>query len=194
MKNTLLRSGLTILLIVALTALAAPATATDYTIDTNHSSAIFKIKHYGVSYFYGAFKTVTGTVQYDSDNPAASSIDLTIDAESVDSRVPNRDDHIKSPDFLNAKQFPAITFKSKSATASGDTIDITGTLTLHGVSKDITVTATKIGEGEHPRSKKAMVGFHSEFTVKRSDFDMNFMIGPLGDEVTFILSLETAAQ
>ena len=173
---------------------SAPALAATYTIDGGHSSAIFKIKHLDVAYFYGAFKGVSGTLTYDEANPGAAAIDLTLDAESVDSRNDNRDTHIKSPDFLNAKQFPTITFKSKSVTASGNDLKVTGTLTLHGVSKDITVTATKTGSGTHPRSQKQMIGFHSEFTVQRSDFDMNFMVGPLSDDVTFILSLEAAAE
>lgn len=174
--------------------LASPAIATTYSIDGSHSSAIFKIKHLDVAYFYGAFKGVSGKITYDEANPSAASIDLTLDAESVDSRNENRDTHIKSPDFLNAKQFPTITFKSKSVSAQGDDLRVTGTLTLHGVSKDITVTATKTGAGTNPRNQKQMIGFHSEFTVERSDFDMNFMVGPLSDEVTFILSLEAAAE
>lgn len=184
--------GLTAL--VALVFASTPIHAANYSIDGNHSSAIFKIKHLDVAYFYGAFKGVSGTLAYDGANPGAASIDLTLDAESVDSRNDNRDTHIKSPDFLNAKQFPTITFKSKSVEASGDDLKVTGTLTLHGVSKEIHVTATKTGSGTHPRSQKQMIGFHSEFTVKRSDFDMNFMVGPLSDEVTFILSLEAAAE
>lgn len=183
-----------VLAAIAALLVTAPVTAATYSIDGGHSSAIFKIKHLDVAYFYGAFKGVSGTLQYDDSNPGSSSIDLTLDAESVDSRNDNRDTHIKSPDFLNAKQFPVITFKSKSVKASGEDLEITGTLTLHGVSNDITVTATKTGAGTHPRSQKEMIGFHSEFTVKRSDFDMNFMVGPLSDEVTFILSLEAAAE
>ncbi len=181
--------------VVAL-ALSLPvaAAAATYEIDPVHSSAIFKIKHFDTSYFYGAFKEAKGTVQYDAANPGSSSIDLTITADSVDSRNANRDEHIKSPDFLNAKQFPVITFKSKSVKGTADQLEITGTLTLHGVSKDITVKATKTGTGTNPRSQKELIGFHSEFTVKRSDFDMEFMLGPLADELTFILSLEAGKQ
>ncbi len=181
-------------LALTLVILALPASAADFDIDSGHSSAIFRIKHHDVAYFSGAFKTVKGTINYDASNPAASSIDLTIDASSVDSRNGNRDEHILSPDFLNAKQFPAITFKSESVTANGSDLDITGTLTLHGVSKEITVTAVKTGEGVHPRSKKPLIGFHSEFTVKRTDFDMNFMVGPLSDDIQFPLSLEAVAS
>ena len=172
----------------------APADAATYEIDAVHSSAIFKVKHFGVSNFYGAFAGVSGTIEYDAGSPEGLSIQVTIAADSVASRAENRDNHIKSPDFLNVAEFPSITFVSTSVTATGDGhYDVVGNLTLHGVTKEITVSAERVGEGEHPRSGKKMVGFETRFTVDRTEYDMGFMAGPLSAEVGFMLSLEAGA-
>lgn len=177
-------------LVTSLT-LSAPASAAEYAVDSVHSSALFKVKHFDVAYFYGTFRDLEGTIVYDENDPSKSSIELVIDANSVDTRNSNRDDHVKSPDFLNAKQFPKITFESTQVKplANGD-LEVTGDLTLLGVKQPITITAEKTGQGTNPRSNKEMVGFHTEFTVDRTEHDMNFMVGPLSEEITLILSLE----
>lgn len=183
---------------LALAALAlaatAPVSAADYAIDSAHSSALFKVKHLDTAYFYGMFKDVQGSVSYDASNPSASSIDVTIASDSVDTRSTNRDDHVKSPDFLNAKQFPTISFKSKSVKANGSNLAVTGDLTLHGVTQEITVQAEMTGQGKHPRSGKDIIGFHAAFTVDRTAHDMEFMVGPLSSEIEFVLSIEAAGN
>ena len=182
---------------IALIALLAftvtlPATAATYKIDGAHSSVIFKVKHFDVGNFYGAFKDVSGTIDYNASGE--SSIDLTIAADSVDTRNGQRDDHVKSPDFLNAAEFPKITFKATGVKASGDSFDVTGKLTLHGVTKDVTAKVEKTGQGKNPRSGKEMVGFEARFEVDRTQFDMGFMAGPLSKEVEFIVALEAVAE
>ncbi len=177
---------------LALALAATPTLAADYSIDGTHSTALFKVKHLDTAYFYGMFKDISGTVSYDDGNASASKIDVTIAAGSVDTRSGNRDDHVKSPDFLNAKQFPTISFKSKSVKAQGNNLQVTGDLTLHGVTQEITVTAQKTGSGKHPRSGKDIIGFHAEFTVDRTAHDMEFMVGPLSKEIEFVLSIEAA--
>jgi len=174
--------------------IAAPTAAATYKIDGMHSSAVFSVKHFEVSNFYGTFAGIDGTLEYDAAKPAASSIQVSIAADSVQSRSGQRDDHIKSPDFLNAKQFPTITFKSKSVASKGDGMEVRGDLTLNGVTREISAVVTKIGEGENPRSGDAIVGFEARFTVDRTAHDMNFMVGPLGKEIGFILSLEAVKQ
>jgi polyisoprenoid-binding protein YceI len=185
-----------ILAVLALAALAAaPAMAAGYAIDGTHSSAIFRIKHFETAYFYGAFKEVSGTVTYDAENPAKSSIMVEIAAASADTRNTNRDDHVKSPDFLNAAEFPKITFKSTSVKAAGDDmLEVTGDFTLHGVTKPVTAEVELTGQGTHPSSGKAIIGFLARFTVDRTQHDMGFMAGPLSKEVDFILSVEAAAE
>jgi polyisoprenoid-binding protein YceI len=148
-----------------------------------------------VSYFNGRFDEISGTVTLDDQNPAQSAFDLKISASSVDTANPKRDNHIKSPDFLNAKQFPTITFKSKSVSAGEkDVYEVQGDLTLHGVTKPITVKVTRTGQGPGPRGGGSVVGLESVFTVKRSDFGMSNMLQALGDEITITVGIEAAGS
>ncbi len=181
---------------LALTLLATtPALAANYAIDGGHSSAIFRVKHFDTAYFYGAFREVSGSIQYDAANPGGSSIEVEIAAASVDTRSNSRDDHVKSPDFLNAAEFPKITFKSTKVEAAGDNMmKVTGNLTLHGVTKPVTADVELVGQGTHPRSGKELIGFEARFTVDRTQHDMNFMAGPLSKEVDFILSVEAGKE
>ena len=188
MKQRVLVFGLCVIL------LATPALAATYKIDGVHSSAVYKVTHFNVSNFYGTFNEIAGTIEYDSDNIGASSIEISINAASVDSRAGRRDNHLKSPDFLNVKQFPKITFKSKSVESKGEAMEITGELTLLGVSREITITAEITGEGKNPRSGDEMVGFEARFIVDRTAHDMNFMVGPVGKEIEFLISLEATKK
>jgi len=180
---------------ILLLAAAVPAVAGSYAIDPVHSSAVFQAKHFGVSNFYGVFTEMSGTIVYDPEKPEASSIEIEIAADSVDTRNEKRDDHLKSPDFLNAAQFPVISFKSTKVEPIGDDkFEVTGTLTLHGVSREITVTAEKTGQGKHPQSGKELVGFETRFTVDRTEHDMSFMAGPISEDVGFILAVEAGKK
>jgi len=181
----------TALLVIAMSAPAASAAT--YTIDPGHSSAMFKVRHFGVSNVYGAFWDVSGTVTYDAESPEASSIHITIAADSLDTNSERRDGHISSPDFLDAKQFPVLTFESTSVKDAGDgELQVTGNFTLHGVTQEITVAATLVGAAAHPRSGTNMVGFEARFTIDRTAHDMNFMAGPLGTEITVLVSFEAS--
>ncbi len=196
-SNHLIRRPAVVLLLALALAFAGAAstTAATWKIDPVHSSAIFKIKHFNTSNFYGAFKTMTGTVEYDPAKPEASSIDITIKAESVDSRMEQRDTHIKSPDFLNSAQFPTISFKSTSVKSNSDgSLEVTGNLTLLGITKPVSAQVEKTGEGTNPRSQKDILGFEAHFTVDRTAHDMNFMAGPLSREIGFILALELVKE
>ena len=191
-KKTLLLA--TLILTMGL-ALPISAGAASYSIDAVHSSAIFKIQHLGTSNFYGVFKTFNGTIDFDPANLGKASVDVTIQAASVDSRSEQRDGHIKSPDFLNAAEFPTITFKSTSVKSlGGDKFEVAGNLTLLGVSKPVTAMVEKTGSGTNPRSKKNIIGFEATFTVDRTAHDMSFMSGPLGNDIDFILAIEAIEQ
>jgi polyisoprenoid-binding protein YceI len=128
-------------------------------------------------------------VVFDKADPSKSSVEVSVPVESVDTKNEKRDQHLKSPDFFNAKQCPMIIFKSKSVEASGDTYKVTGDLTLHGVTKPLTL---EIKKGTEAKGTEGEIrgGGETRFTVKRSDFGMNFMQDALGDDVTVILSLE----
>jgi polyisoprenoid-binding protein YceI len=182
-----------LILIVALSSIGLTAYGADsYKVDPVQSSVIFSIKHFGVTDFYGNFKQISGTITFDSADPSKSSVELTVPVESLDTRNDKRDQHLKSPDFFNAQQFPAITFKSNKIEGSGDSYKISGDLTIHGVTKPITVDFKK--GGENKGQKETRSGGESRFTIKRSDYDMKFMAGPVGDDVNIILSLEGIKQ
>jgi polyisoprenoid-binding protein YceI len=161
-----------------------------FEVDPVHSSVIFRIKHLGVSYFYGRFNDVSGKILFDAKNPVASSVEAQIKAESVDTNSADRDKHLRSPDFFNAKQFPAIAFKSRSVKkADATSFEVTGDLTLHGVTKPLTVKMTHVGTGDIPKFGHR-AGFEGTFTVKRSEFGMTFMSDLLGDDVQVTIGLE----
>ena len=173
---------------------AAFANAADnFKIDPVHSSVLFSIKHLGVTDFYAVFKDISGTVSFDQADPSKSSVELTVPVESIDSRNPKRDQHLKSPDFFNAKQFPTLSFKSKKVEGTGAAYKVTGDFTLHGVTKPITVEFKKGPEGKGMEGE-IRGGGETRFQIKRSDYGMNFMQGALGDEVNIILSLEGVKQ
>jgi polyisoprenoid-binding protein YceI len=180
-------------LAVLLSAAGLTAHADTFKIDPVHSSMAFSIKHLGVSDFYGRFNEISGQVIFDKDDPSKNSVEVTIPTESIDTKNEKRDQHLKSPDFFNAKQFPTIVFKSKSVEGSGDTYKATGDLTLHGVTKPLTLDIKRGPEGKGMEDE-IRAGGETRFTIKRSDFGMNFMQGALGDEVTIFLSLEGVRQ
>lgn len=176
--------------LVALLGLANLAKAQDYQVDNAHSSVIFRIKHLNVSYTYGRFNEVSGSFLLDDAKPENSSVKIEIKTASLDTNSADRDKHLKSPDFFNVKQFPASTFVSKSVKALGqDKYEVTGDLTLLGVSKPVSFTLTKTGEGDSP-FKDHRAGFETNLTIKRSDFGMKFMPELLEDNVWLLVSIE----
>ena len=172
----------------------AQATET-YKVDPVHTTAIFRIKHLGVTYFYGRFNETTGSFTLNTEEPSEMVFDVQIKTESVDTNATGRNNHLKSPDFFNAKQFPTISFKSKSVQSSGENMyTVSGDLTLHGVTKPVTVEMEFVGQGDRGARFGYQAGFDVTFKIKRSDFGMDFMQGMLGDEVTIMVGLEGARQ
>lgn len=170
---------------------AVPAAA--WSIDATHSSVIFRVLHMGVANFYGRFNSVSGTVTLDDANPSASKVELTIPIESIDTNSKGRDGHLKSPDFFNAKEFPEVKFVSKTVSKAGDKEwKIEGEMTMHGVTKPMTIQARQMGVLEGKNGKVA--GFDVQFTLKRSDFGMTFMLEGIGDEVAVMAGFECKAQ
>jgi len=169
--------------------LSAVSAADTYAIDKAHTAALFKINHLGFSYTWGRFNDVGGTIVWDDANPAASSMKVVIKTDSIDSGDANKDKHLKSGDFFSVKEFPELTFTSTAIAKKGDTYEITGDFTLHGVTKSITIPVTKMGAGVDPY-KKQRIGFDSQFTIKRSDYGMAFGLPGIGDEVTIVFASE----
>ena len=116
-----------------------------YQIDPAHSAAHFSVRHLMVSNVRGTFSGVTGTLTYDSSDPGSAQIDATIDASTINSGDEKRDGHLKSPDFLDVAQFPAIAFKSKRFEKNGDSeFKVTGDLTIHGVTREVVLKAEDV--------------------------------------------------
>jgi polyisoprenoid-binding protein YceI len=163
--------------------------ADNYAVDPVHSSAIFRIRHQDVSYLYGRINAPEGTVAWDAANPEASSFDVTLKADNIDTNNKMRDGDLKGPNYFNAKEFPTLTFKSKSVKKTDAThLEVTGDLTIHGVTRSVTVPMEHTGEGKNMKGT-AVAGFETTFTINRSDFGMKEMQG-VGNEVKIMVSLE----
>lgn len=165
--------------------------ATTFKIDGVHSSVVYKIKHAGVSHFWGRFNKVEGSFTWDGSKPEAATFDISIPADSIDSANSGRDNHLKNPDFFNTKEFPTITFKSKGLEKSGDGWTLKGELTLLGQTKPVSAKFNFLGERDAGPRMGYRAGFDAEFTIKRSDFGMKYGIenGALGDDVTIIVGI-----
>jgi len=165
---------------------------TTFAVDPVHSVVVFRVGHLGVAKFWGRFNQLSGSFTYDADEPGSSTFDFTVPTESVDTGNAGRDRHLKSPDFFNAREYPAITFKSTGITvaASANSWKVTGDLTLHGVTKSVTADIEWIGEGQTSQGHKR--GFEAQFTIRRSEFGMNKYLedDAIGDEVKLVVAIE----
>jgi polyisoprenoid-binding protein YceI len=170
--------------------------AAEYSLDATHSSVIFKVKHLGASWFYGRFNGISGKIEVDEKDPAKSSVLFQIDAASVDTKNDKLDTHLKSPDFLDAAQFPEIVFESESVKKgkAKDSLEVTGKLTLRGVTKPLTLTVEKVGAGD--ARGKPVVGYHTSFTIDRTDFGVSYGAdnGGVGKEVELTISAEAYGE
>ena len=179
------------LLFSALTMLSGGAIAAEYEIDIEgmHASIQFRIIHLGFSVLTGRFNDFGGSFTWDKDNPEASSINVTIKTASLDSNHAERDKHLREADFLEVEKYPEATFKSTkyNGDAGGGKLD--GILTLHGVSKPITIDIEYIGEGDDPWGGYR-AGFEGNVTLRRSDFGMMYDLGPRSDEMELDLFIE----
>jgi polyisoprenoid-binding protein YceI len=149
---------------------AVPAHAADvYTIDKGHSEVSFQVRHL-VTNVRGRFNDFAGTVNLDPANLANSTVEFTIQATSIDTGVADRDNHLRNPDFFDVAKFPTITFKSKSIKATGkDQYAVTGTFTMHGVTKEITLPVTFLGTAKDPWGG-TRAGFETNTTIDRKEY------------------------
>lgn len=166
----------------------AEVQAGNFAVDPNHSQVGFTLSHMGFSNFTGRLSGVTGTLALAGGDHSASKLSVSIPAASFSTPVEKLDEELKSADWFDAKKFPAITFTSTKVTPTGaDTATIDGELTLHGVTKPITLKARFIGAGTNPLDKKYTVGFDATGTVKRSEFGVTKYVPLIGDEVELSL-------
>ncbi|MBA1273657.1 YceI family protein [Stutzerimonas azotifigens] len=175
---------------------ASQAMAADYAIDKKgqHAFINFKISHLGYSWLYGTFRDFDGAFSFDADKPEASKVNVTIQTASVDSNHAERDKHLRSDDFLSVGKHPTATFESTQVKSTGEgTADITGNLTLNGVTKPVTIAAKFIGEGQDPWGGYR-AGFEGSTTLKLKDFNIKMDLGPASETVELILSIEGVRQ
>jgi len=184
------RVALVVLSAFAMVAAAVAQTGT-WQIDPNHSSAQFSVRHLGVSTVRGAFTKVSGSAQYDPSDPTKNSLNATIEAASVDTRVEMRDNDLRSPNFLDAQKFPTIAFQSKQVKPIGSgRLQITGDLTIHGVTKEVTLDV----EGPSAPIKdpwgNQRIGASASLKINRKDFGVNGAPGVVGDDINITIDVE----
>jgi len=186
--------------LVAAALVAIPAAAADtYVVEKAHSDALFTIRHM-MSRITGRFSDFAGTINVDTGNPAASSVEFTINAASVDTSLPDRDKDLRGPNFFDVEKYPTLIFKSSKITpASKDKFTVDGTLTMHGVSKPLSLAVEFLGFGKDPWGNDK-AGFALETTLNRKDYGLvwnkaldqgGFL---LGDDVKVVINLETARK
>jgi polyisoprenoid-binding protein YceI len=173
----------------------APSAPEVWVADKQHSSASFKIRHL-MSSVTGYFRDLDATILMDRADPAKSTVEFTIKSASIDTREPDRDEHLRSPDFFEVDKYPTITFKSTSVAAKSKTqFDVTGDLTMHGVTKRLTLPVTFLGFGPDPRGN-LKAGFEIETTLDRKEYNIswNRVLDEggvlLGDDVKVEIDLE----
>jgi polyisoprenoid-binding protein YceI len=186
---------LTYLCALAMLAGSAFAQVQTWNIDPNHTAAQFSVRHMGISTVRGAFTKVSGSAQYDPANPTKTSVDATIDAASVDTRVSMRDDDLRSANYFDVAKYPTITFKSKSVqTASAGKLKITGDLTIHGTTKEVVLDVDGPSTPVNDPRGNAHVGASASTTISRKDFGVGGANPMVGDEITITIDVELVHQ
>ncbi len=176
---------------VFLLALSASAQVETYQIDPMHSAAQFSIRHMGISTVRGAFSKVTGTVQFDPSDVTKTSIDATIDTNTIDTRVEMRDKDLKGPNYFDVAKYPTMTFKSKKVESAGTgKLKITGDLTMHGTTKEVVLQVEgPNGPMKDPKGNSHL-GASATTQISRKDFGVSGGAGMVGDDVSITLDIE----
>lgn len=182
-----------LLVITVALALSASAFAqvTAWKIDPNHSAAQFSVRHMGISTVRGAFTKVSGTATYDPVDPSKTSIDVTIDANSVDTRVEMRDNDLRSDHFFDVAKYPTLTFKSKHVEAAGaGKLKITGDLTIHGVTKEVVLDVDGPSASVTDPKGNSHMGASASTRINRMDFGVNGASSVVGNDVPITIDVE----
>ncbi|WP_411550296.1 YceI family protein [Legionella maceachernii] len=167
---------------------AAPETLT---LDTKHSYVLWRVEHLGFSTQAGKWYISNGTVTLDKDNPQTSKVEVVIDLANVTTGIPELDKHLQGPLFFDVTKYPKATFVSKKVNVlSENTAKVEGLLTLHGVTKLVTLDVTLNKVGKNPITNKMTVGFSATTTIKRSSFGIKTLIPQVGDDVKIEIGAE----
>lgn len=172
-------------------AFALPAIAADsYTVDPGHTYPSFEINHLGFSTMHGTFDATSGKITLDPAGKSGS-IEITIDATSIDTGHGKRDEHLKSEEFFNVAKFPTLTYKAGKLRFNGDKLSgADGELTLLGVTRPVSLSVTAFNCGPHPMTKKPVCGANATAVIKRSDFGLSAYVPAVGDEVKISIQVE----
>ncbi len=185
--NTLKTIAFATVLLASTSAFAAPES---YTIDTSHANITFSLSHFGFSSPNGKFPGAEGKLVIDQEKPENSKVDVKIPVSELITGVPKLDEHLKKPDFFDVEKFPLATFTSTKVDVTGkDTAKVTGDLTLHGVTKPVTLDV-KLNKLAENMFKKQTAGFSGTTTIKRSEFGITTYVPDLGDDVHLTIELE----
>ena len=189
MKNLMLATALVAAPFAAAT--TADAAPEAYTLDSGHSQIVFHYDHLGYSTGYGMFSGFEGQIMFDQEDPANSSVEVSMPLMSMITGWEARFNHLMSPDFFDGQEGDMITFKSTSIEVTGeDTAKITGDLTLNGVTKSVVLDATLNQVGDHPMENKPWAGFSATTTLLRSDYNVGAFAPFVSDEVQVEMSVE----
>ena len=162
----------------------AKVTGGSYTVDPGHTQVVFAYDHMGFSNNMGVISESTGTLTLDKANPAASKVSIEVPVANLKTGIAKLDEHLAKAEFFDTAKFPKATFVSTSVKPDGTTgADITGNLTIKGITKPVTLDAEFYGAGVQPMSKKENIGFVATGTIKRSDFGMAMAVPMVGDTV-----------
>lgn len=179
-------------LFVTISAARPVLAAETWEVDQAHSSIVWAVGHMGgIGKVYGRFNSFSGTIVTDSENLENSSVNIAVDASSVDSAVGARDEHLRTPDFFNVESFPELSFASTNVAATDEEnlYAVTGNLTMLGESREITIMVRHLGVAEG-RGGVPVAGFESKFSIKRSEWGMGYGIPGLSDEIEVMLAFE----
>jgi len=178
-------------MIAALLASATPGRAADYTIDLTHSHILFTIDHLGFAKIVGLFSDFSGSISFDANSAPSSKLNVTIKTDSLQTQFAPRDKDLKGADWFNSTEFPEITYVGTEFVKKDDhTRTVTGKLTLHGVTKPVTLNVVVNKVGQNPLDKIDSAGFSARGTLKRSDFGMKTYLGAIGDDIDLIIEIE----
>jgi polyisoprenoid-binding protein YceI len=174
-----------LILAAALTAASLPLYATTYTLEPDYTQGVFRWNHLGFSSPAGQFAQGQGTLEFDPADPTRSSVVVTIPLSTLSTGVPALDEDFRSTDFFDIARFPTATFKSTKVEkgAGMDRLQVSGELTLHGVTRPVTLDVTVVKIGTNPRSGLPTVGFEAMTTLKRSAFGLGKYVPQVGDAV-----------
>jgi len=176
------------LLGAAVSAQAAPVT---YQLDPGHTMVLLSWNHFGYSNPTANLGLGEGSLVFDEQNPAASSVEVSLPLANLDTHVPALDEHLKKPDFLDADKYPVVSFKSTAVQPlGGNKFKVSGELTVHGVTRPVVLDATLNKVGPHPMSKTQSIGFDATASIKRSDFGVGAYAPSVSDEISIRITTE----